>query len=173
MIHVAGEGEAIVRGGGHAVSLLVAREQVTIVRARSAAGEQVAGPHVHDHQTDAFYVLEGALTFTVGSEGDTVTVSRGGLVTVPPGVAHSFRTSGDRPACWLTIHACDGGFARFMRGLRDGVEVSWDVSPVPGDGGLPATAVVVAPGRRSFGRAHGAVLADGTHICQSARRIEP
>jgi len=28
-----------------------------------------------------------------------------------------------RPARWLTIHAHDGGFAAFMRGARDGVEV--------------------------------------------------
>ena len=31
-----------------------------------------------------------------------------------------------RPARWLTIHAHDGGFAAFMRGARDGVEVEVD-----------------------------------------------
>ena len=50
---------------------------------------------------------------------------------MPPGVAHSFRNDGDRPARWLTIHAHDGGFAAFMRGIRDGVEVEWDISAVP------------------------------------------
>ena len=49
---------------------------------------------------------------------------------VPPQVAHSFRTSGDRPARWLPIHAHDGGFAAFMRGTRDGGKTEWDISPV-------------------------------------------
>jgi hypothetical protein len=42
------------------------------------------------------------------------------------GVAHSLRNCSDRPARWLTIHAPDGGFAAFMRGVRDGVKVEWD-----------------------------------------------
>jgi len=63
---------------------------------------------------------------------------------VPPEVAHAFRTSGDRPARWLTIHARDGGFAAFMRGVRDGVRVKWDISPVPTDGGPPARNAIVS-----------------------------
>jgi hypothetical protein len=57
---------------------------------------------------------------------------------VPPGLAHSYRTADGHPARWLIVHACDGGFAAFMRGIRDGVEVEWDIAPVPLDGGLPA-----------------------------------
>jgi mannose-6-phosphate isomerase-like protein (cupin superfamily) len=60
-------------------------------------------------------------------------------------VAHSFRTGGDRPARWLTIHAGDGGFAAFMRGIRDGVEVESDIAGVPAAGGLPANEAVVSP----------------------------
>jgi len=58
-------------------------------------------------------------------------------------VAHSLRNDSDRPARWLTIHACDGGFAAFMRGVRDGVEVEWDISAIPDDGGPPASAAIV------------------------------
>jgi hypothetical protein len=54
-------------------------------------------------------------------------------------VAHSLRNDSDRPARWLTIHARDAGFATFMRGIRDGVEVEWDISAVPANGGLPAS----------------------------------
>jgi hypothetical protein len=32
-----------------------------------------------------------------------------------------------------------------MRGVRDGVEVEWDISAVPAEGGLPASAAVVSP----------------------------
>ena len=113
-------------------------------RGRNAPGEAVAGPHVHHEHTDAFYVLEGELTFVIGREEESITVPAGGFVAVPAGVAHSLRNAGDRPARWLTIHAPDGGFAAFMRGIRDGVEVDWDISPVPADGGLPASEAIVS-----------------------------
>jgi mannose-6-phosphate isomerase-like protein (cupin superfamily) len=122
----------------------VATEAVTITRARYSAPEQVAGPHVHREHTDAFYVLEGELTFHIGHERAPIAVSTGGFVAVPPGVAHSFRHDSDRPARWITIHAPDGGFASLIRGLRDGVEVEWDISAVPADGGLSASAAIVA-----------------------------
>jgi quercetin dioxygenase-like cupin family protein len=138
------DGEAILRTQTRDISILVARDDLTITLARYSAGQSVAGPHVHNHHTDAFYVLEGQLTFEIGRERDTVTVPRGGFVTVPPGVAHAFRIDGNRPARWLTIHAPDGGFARFMRGIRDGVDdVEWDIADVPEGGGLPARAATI------------------------------
>jgi quercetin dioxygenase-like cupin family protein len=137
------DGEAILRGEKREISILVASEEVTITHACYAAGERVAGPHVHHEHTDAFYVLGGELTFEIGREAKTITVSSGGFVAAPPGVAHSLRNDSDRPARWLTIHARDGGFAEFMRGIRDGVEVEWDISAVPADGGLPASEAIV------------------------------
>ena len=32
-----------------------------------------------------------------------------------------------------------------MRGIRDGVEVEWDISAAPADGGLPAREAIVQP----------------------------
>jgi len=127
--------------------ILVAREDVTITHAWCAAGERVAGPHIHHGHTDAFYVLEGELTFEIGREREAIRVSSGGFIAAPPGVAHSFRNAGDRPARWLTIHAHDGGFAAFLRGTRDGVDVEWDIAPVPTGGGLPASEAVVSLAR--------------------------
>ena len=132
-------GEPILRSEKRDISILVASEEVTITQAQYAAGEQVAAPHVHHEHTDAFYVLEGELTFEIGREAKTITVSSGGFVAAPPEVAHSLRNDSDHPARWLTIHARDGGFAAFMRGVRDGVEVEWDISPVPAEGGLSAS----------------------------------
>jgi quercetin dioxygenase-like cupin family protein len=137
------DGEAILRSEKREISVPVASEDVTITHARYAAGEQVAGPHVHHEHTDAFYVLEGELTFEIGREAKTITVSAGGFVAAPPEVVHALRNDGDGPARWLTIHARDGGFAAFMRGIRDGVEVEWDIAPVPVDGGLPASEAIV------------------------------
>lgn len=139
------DGEPVSRREGHEANILVSREEVTVTHARYPGGERVAGPHVHRDHTDAFYVLEGELGFVVGQEAETVTLAASGFLAAPPGVAHSFRTAGERPARWLTIHAPDGGFGRFVRGHRDGVQSEWDISPVPVDGGLPASAAVVSP----------------------------
>jgi len=136
------DGEPIVQSPDRQISLLVARDELTILCSRYAAGQPVAGRHVHNQHTDAFYVLEGALIFELGPEAAQISVSAGGFVAVPPGVAHTLRT-GDQPARWLTIHAPDGGFAAFMRGTRDGVEVEWDFWPVPAGGGLPADRAIV------------------------------
>ena len=48
-------------------------------------------------------------------------------------------------ARWLTIHAHDGGFAAFMRGIRDSIEVEWDISKVPATGGLAASEAIASP----------------------------
>ena len=111
--------------------------------ASRAAGEPVADRHVHEH-AEAFYVLEGRLTFEVGAERETITIGAGSFVAVPPGLAHSYGTAGDRPARWLIIHAPDGGFADFMRGIRDKVQIDWDIAPVPSGGGLPADHAIVS-----------------------------
>jgi mannose-6-phosphate isomerase-like protein (cupin superfamily) len=143
------EPETILRRGEREISVLVAHEQLSIIHARCSAGEQVTGAHIHHEHTDAFHVLEGELTFEIGREAKTVTISVGGLVAVPPMKAHSFRNDSDRPARWLTIHAPDGGFSAFMRGTREGVDVDWDIARVPADGGLPASqAIVSAAGGR-------------------------
>ena len=140
---MAATGESILRSPGREISVLVADENLSLTYACRPAGERVTGLHVHQH-TEAFYVLEGELSFEVGAEPETVTVSAGGFVAVPPGLAHAYSTSGSRPARWLVIHARDGGFAAFMRGVRDKVRVDWDIAPVPADGGLPADRAVVS-----------------------------
>jgi quercetin dioxygenase-like cupin family protein len=131
-------GEAILQHEEREITLLVARDQLTITRAKYDAGQHVAGPHIHHDHTDAFYVLEGELVFEIGHERDTISAFPGDFVAVPPGVAHSFRVGNRSPACWLTLHTPDGGFAAFMRGTRDNINIDWDIAPVPTDSGLPA-----------------------------------
>ena len=136
--------EQIIDGRARQGSFVIVREGLTITHARYAAGEHVAGRHIHHQHTDAFYVFEGEVIFEIGPEAETITVSAGGFVAAPPGLAHSFRVAESGPARWLTIHAPDGGFAAFMRGLRDGIQVEWDIAPVPADGGLPAGQMVIS-----------------------------
>ena len=137
-------GEPLLDSPARQASVVFAREDLTITHACYAAGEHVAGPHIHHQHTDAFYVLEGKLIFEIGPEAETISVSAGGFVAAPPGLAHSFRVADSGPARWLTIHAPDGGFAAFMRGLRDGIHVEWDIAPVPTDGGQPAEQIIIS-----------------------------
>ncbi len=138
-----GKQEPILRSDSREISLLVANESLSVTYATRPARERVTEPHVHQH-AEAFYVLGGELFFEVGAEGETITVGAGGFVAVPANVAHSYGTAGSHPACWLIIHAGDGGFAALMRGVRDGIKVEWDVAPAPPDGGLPADHVIVS-----------------------------
>jgi mannose-6-phosphate isomerase-like protein (cupin superfamily) len=79
-----------------------------------AAG-RVLEEHVHADEDDAFYILEGELTFTFGDE--EAPAPPGTFVLVPPGVEHGFRNDGSAPVRMLNIHA-PGGFDRRI-GLED------------------------------------------------------
>ena len=71
--------------------------------------------HVHDGEDDAFYILEGELTFILGQ--DRVQAPPGTFVLVPPGVEHGFRNDTEQPVRILNIHA-PAGFDRRI-GLAD------------------------------------------------------
>ena len=76
---------------------------------------RVLEAHVHHEEDDAFYILEGEMTFLVG--GDPVPAPPGTFVLVPPGVEHGFRNDGDVPVRMLNLHA-PAGFDRRI-GLED------------------------------------------------------
>lgn len=138
-------GEVITDRPGRRLLLLVATDDLSVTWGRYAAGERGPGLHVHHEHTDSFYVLEGSLTVGVGADGETVTIGPGGFVSVPPGVAHSFDNDGDADVCYVNVHSPDGGFARFLRGARDGTGETFDSHPVPPDGGRSASEVTVVP----------------------------
>jgi mannose-6-phosphate isomerase-like protein (cupin superfamily) len=71
--------------------------------------------HVHESEDDAFYILEGEMTFVFGDE--EVKAGPGAFALVPPGVEHGFRNDGEVPVRMLNIHA-PGGFDRRI-GLSD------------------------------------------------------
>ena len=79
-----------------------------------AAGRELEA-HVHHDEDDAFYILEGELTFVLGDE--EVAAPAGTFVLVPPGVEHGFRNDGAEPVRILNIHA-PAGFDRRI-GLED------------------------------------------------------
>jgi len=78
-------------------------------------GRRELEAHTHHGEDDAFYILEGELTFLFG--GRQVPAPPGTFVLVPPGVEHGFRNDGHRPVRMLNIHA-PAGFDRRI-GLPD------------------------------------------------------
>ncbi len=65
--------------------------------------------HTHDAEDDAFFILEGKLTFVL-ADGE-VGAAPGAFVLIPPGVEHGFRNDGAGPVRMLNIHA-PAGFDR-------------------------------------------------------------
>ena len=74
------------------------------------------GPDVHAHpaEDDAFYVLEGELTFIL-DEAEVV-ARAGTFVLVPPGVVHTFANRGDAVVRVLNVHAPAGFDLRLQAG---------------------------------------------------------
>jgi mannose-6-phosphate isomerase-like protein (cupin superfamily) len=79
-----------------------------------AAGRELEA-HVHREEDDAFYIIEGEMTFMFG--GEEVAAPPGTFVLVPPGVEHAFRNDGNVPVRMFNIHA-PAGFDRRI-GLKD------------------------------------------------------
>ena len=70
-----------------------------------AAG-RVLEEHVHAEEDDAFYILEGEMTFVFG--GETALAGPGTFVLVPPGVRHGFSNRTDKVVRILNLHAPAG-----------------------------------------------------------------
>ena len=67
---------------------------------------RVLEEHVHGEEDDAFYIVEGEMTFVFGDE--EAAAPPGTFVLVPPGVEHGFRNERDEPVRMLNIHAPAG-----------------------------------------------------------------
>lgn len=75
-----------------------------------ASGTIGATPHVHHGHEEAYYVVEGSVTFLLGD--DSVTVEAGSFVLVPRETMHAFRSEGE--ARLLILHS-PGGFEEYFR----------------------------------------------------------
>ncbi len=62
--------------------------------------------HVHETEEEAFYILEGEVTFQIGDRA--VRAPSGSFVLVPRGVVHGHTTTGTQPARWLAIFSPPG-----------------------------------------------------------------
>jgi quercetin dioxygenase-like cupin family protein len=141
-----GEGETISDRAERNVILKCDHELVDVTWTRYEAGELGPDPHIHEQHTDAWYVLEGELTFGLGPGGEELRhAPAGAFVLVPAGVVHTFRNDGPATARFLNVHAPSVGFAESLR--RAGTGFQWDAFGPPEDGGRPAAdAIVRGPG---------------------------
>jgi uncharacterized RmlC-like cupin family protein len=92
-----------------------------------------AGPPLHYHDFDeAFYVLEGELTFRLGDE--LFTRKAGELAFAPRGVPHTYANHSGADARALII-CTPAGFERYfgrMAADRQGVDPpDWALQPIP------------------------------------------
>jgi hypothetical protein len=79
------------------------------------AASQRAGSrlrHTHTREDEAFYVLEGELTFQVGDQ--TINAPVGTFVFSPRGIQHSFRVTSETNARRLTL-ITPAGFEEFFK----------------------------------------------------------
>jgi len=75
------------------------------------------GPYLHRHDFDeAFYVLEGELTFQV--EDTVITKRAGELAFAPRGVAHTLANHSDAPARYVLV-CTPAGFERYFARMND------------------------------------------------------
>src|SRR4051794_3914649 len=83
--------------------------QVAVIETNPAPG---VGPPLHVHDFDeAFYVIEGELTFHLRNE--LPTASPGDLVFAPRGVPHTFANLSEAPARQLIV-CTPAGFERYF-----------------------------------------------------------
>ncbi len=84
-------------------------------------------PHYHKKMQEVFYVLEGALQFTL--DGQTIDAPKGTLVVVPPMAVHTFKNALDAEAKFL-IWFSPGGFEQYFLDMEELVqnEPSWPPS---------------------------------------------
>jgi len=144
VLRAPGEGETISDRAERNVRILLDHELADVTWTRYEPGERGPDPHIHEQHADAWYVLEGELTFGVGPGGEELHQAPAGThVLVPAGVIHTFRNDSSETARFLNIHAPSMGFAESLRASRDGREFHWDTFDPPEDGSRSTAAVVV------------------------------
>jgi mannose-6-phosphate isomerase-like protein (cupin superfamily) len=94
------------------VDVLVDGPDHDLVRVYAAPGD-MPPLHVHEHDDEGFYVLEGELTVWAG-DAEPVVLGPGEFFNAPHGVPHTYRATSTEPAVSLVTSA-PSGFAAFVR----------------------------------------------------------
>ena len=110
--------EPLVRLGGSSVTEHLGGEQTggacALMEFRAEPGYPVPPPHIHTHEDEISFVIEGELEVTVGNE--TRTVRAGEAIFKPRGVPHAFAIAGDSPVRFLET-ILPAGFEGYFRAV--------------------------------------------------------
>jgi quercetin dioxygenase-like cupin family protein len=88
--------------------------------------------HVHTREAEAFYVLDGNLTYRAAEQ--TYRLAAGSFIYLPRGVPHAFRVTGTGPARFLGVTAPGGLMALYDEVGRPAPERRL---PEPGETSMP------------------------------------
>ncbi|MET8984685.1 cupin domain-containing protein [Nonomuraea wenchangensis] len=96
--------------------------------AESVLAPHTPGPpqHRHAQHDEGFYIISGAVRFTVGDQDYDATA--GTLVMVPPGAPHTFANVTDEPAVMLSTFTPDL-YVQYFRDLKDMIAGGRAISP--------------------------------------------
>ena len=115
VIHVGpGEGDAF-SAAGDVYRVLASGEQtggayaLSEIRVTPSNGPP---PHIHSHDDEAFFVLDGEITFQIGDQ--KIAAKAGSFVQGPRGIAHTFMNTGKSPARMLVL-IMPSGFENFVK----------------------------------------------------------
>lgn len=112
-----GEGKTLRWGAGGTVRIIAGADSThgmfSVVEVSDAPG--VGAPlHVHHGEAEAFYILDGEIELTCGSE--KVMAQAGDFVCAPKDVPHKYVVTGDRPARLLLMFSRPGFEGFFAEG---------------------------------------------------------
>jgi quercetin dioxygenase-like cupin family protein len=133
-----GEGERL----NERIVVKLERPELSVNEVDAGPDFEGPGPHFHRQHVDAFYVLEGQLEFTVGTE--TLLAEAGTSLAVSPEIVHAFTNPGPGRARYLNFHAPDERFIEYLRHAVAGGTFEWDSYDVEEPYG-PAEAIVAGP----------------------------
>jgi quercetin dioxygenase-like cupin family protein len=124
-----GEGETLTVMGAGVKFLCTADRTDKSWSLMEVALPRDAGPPPHRHPWDeAYYVIEGEVTFSIG--GSEQKVSGGDFIYAPGGTVHAFKGSSDQPARMLIFDA-PAHAESFFREVDQEVKGPADMAKVP------------------------------------------
>lgn len=91
-------------------------------------GDPGPPPHIHRNEDEAFYVIEGQFSIVLG--GEEFLAKPGDFISLPRGIAHSFRSDSDKIGRMLVI-VSPSGFERFFDAVGEPVEDDTIPPPPP------------------------------------------
>ena len=117
-------------GPGDEVTFLITGEETggaVFMSEMSVPPEGGPPPHIHHREDEAFFVLEGEITFTLADR--KVAAKPGSFIQGPRGIPHAFKNESQAPARMLIL-VTPPGFEKFMAEFAQPV-ASFDSPPLP------------------------------------------